>query len=52
MGIVRHAHNLYGKAEDRRFTQYFGMNIGVKGIVWKNVGWIHLAQVWDQWRVL
>ena len=45
MGMVRNTHNLYEKAED-------GVNVDVKGSVWKSVGWIRLAQGWDQWRLL
>jgi hypothetical protein len=52
MGMVRDTHNLYEKAESGMFTQNCRMNVDVKGIVWKSVGWIHLAQGLDQWRLL
>lgn len=52
MAMVRHAHNLYEKAEGGMVTQNCRMNVDVKGTVWKSVCWISLAQGWDQWRLL
>jgi hypothetical protein len=28
------------------------IKIGLREIIWNGVDWIHLAQDWDQWRVL
>jgi hypothetical protein len=51
--MVRHSHNFYEKAEDECSLRIAEYTVDVKGILWKNVGgWIHLAQGWEQWRML
>ena len=28
------------------------IEVGLKGIEWEGVGWIHLAEDWDTWRAV
>jgi len=44
MGMVRHAHNLYEKAEDGMFSRNCRMNDDVKGRVWAGFVWLLCAR--------